>query len=133
MKKSFLTAVLASTMLAAGAAAPSALAQQDGAMMQQPAPAESAAVTDEQISSYITAVQSVNMIIQTYQPQLDAAQSEEAAMAVQQEAQVELHAAVEQSGLSVEEYTSIAAGSQTDPELAERINAQAAAQAGQPQ
>ncbi|MFC4725573.1 DUF4168 domain-containing protein [Glycocaulis abyssi] len=133
MKKSFLTAVLASTMFAAGASVPAAFAQQDGAQMQQPAPAESASVTDEQISAYITAVQSVNMIIQTYQPQLDAAQSEEAAMAVQQEAQGEMQSAVEQSGLSVEEYTAIAAGSQTDPELAERINAQAAAQTGQPQ
>ncbi|MGY6661487.1 MAG: DUF4168 domain-containing protein [Glycocaulis sp.] len=133
MKKSFLTAVLASTMLAAGVSVPAAFAQQGAAPMQQPAPADSASVTDEQIGSYITAVQRVNMIIQTYQPQLDAAENEEAAMAVQQEAQVELHAAVEQSGLSVEEYAAIAAGSQSDPELAARINAQAEAAMGQPQ
>ncbi|KPP82269.1 MAG: hypothetical protein HLUCCA04_05915 [Oceanicaulis sp. HLUCCA04] len=133
MKKSFLTAILASTMLAAGAAAPAALAQEGGAAMQQPAPAESASVTDEQISSFITAAQGVNMIAQTYQPQLEAAEDEEAAMAIQQEAESQMLSAVEQSGLSVEEYNAIAAGLQSDPELAERVNAQAEAANGQPQ
>jgi hypothetical protein len=133
MKKSFLTAVLASTMLAAGAAAPAALAQEDGAVMQQPAPVDSAAVTDEQINAFIAAAQGVNMVIETYQPQLEAAESEEAAMAVQQEAQDQMVSAVEQSGLSLDEYNAIAAGSQSDPELAERINAQAEATMGQPQ
>jgi len=132
MKKSFLTALMASTMLAAGASAP-VLAQEGGATMQQPAPADSASVTDEQITAFIAAAQGVNMIAQTYQPQLEAAESEEAAMAVQQEAQDQMMAAVEQSGLSLEDYNAIAAGVQTDPELAERINAQAAAAQGQPQ
>lgn len=133
MKKSLLTAILASTVLAAGVSAPVALAQQGGAMMQQPAPADSASVTDEQISAFLTAAQGVTMIAQTYQPQLEAAESQDAAMAIQQEAQGQMMSVVEQAGLSPEEYNAIAAGLQSDPELAERINAQAAATMGQPE
>lgn len=133
MKKSFLTAMLASTLLAAGAVAPAALAQQQGAPMQQPAPAASASVTDEQIRSYITAAQGVGMIAQSYQPQLEAAESQEAAIAIQQEAQEQMLEVVQQAGLTPDEYNAIAVGSQSDPELAERINAEAAAMTGQPQ
>ncbi|MCC5982490.1 MAG: DUF4168 domain-containing protein [Oceanicaulis sp.] len=133
MKKSFLTAMLASTILAAGAAAPAALAQQEGATMQQPAPVGSADVTDEQIRSYITAAQGVGMIAQSYQPQLEAAEDQETAMAIQQEAEQQMIAVVEQAGLTVDEYNAIVAGSQSDPELAERINAEAATMTGQPQ
>ncbi|MGY6531921.1 DUF4168 domain-containing protein [Glycocaulis sp.] len=133
MKKSFLTAMLASTILAAGVAAPAALAQQEGAAMQQPAPVDSADVTDEQITAYITASQGVNMIAQSYQPQLEAAEDQEAAMAIQQEAEQQMITVVEQAGLTVDEYNSIVAGSQSDPELAERINAEAATMTGQPQ
>lgn len=133
MKKSFLTAMLASTLLAAGAAAPAAFAQQQGAPMQQPAPADSASVTDEQIRSYITAAQGVGMIAQSYQPQLEAAENQEAAMAIQQEAQQQMLEVVQQAGLTPDEYNAIAVGSQSDPELAERINAEAAAMTGQPQ
>lgn len=133
MKNPLLTALLASTMLAAGAAAPAAFAQQEGAMMQQPVPAESSSVSDEQIDAFITAAQGVTMLAQTYQPQLEAAESEDAAMAIQQEAQGQMLTVVEQAGLSPDEYNSIAAGLQSDPELAERVNEQAAATMGQPQ
>ena len=133
MKNPLLTALLASTLLAAGAAWPAALAQQQGAAMQQPVPLESDAVSDEQISAFITAARGVTMIAQTYQPQLQAAESEDAAMAIQQEAQGQMMSVVEQSGLSPEEYNGIAAGMQSDPELAARVNAQAEAMMGQPQ
>lgn len=133
MKKSFLAALLASTMLAAGAAAPAAFAQQEGAAMQQPVPVDSAAVTDEQIRSYLTAAQGVNLIAQSYQPQLEAAESQEAAMAIQQEAQEQMLAVVQQAGLTADEYNAIVAGSQSDPELAERIESEAASMTGQPQ
>lgn len=117
MKNRFLTAALAAAMMT-GAGAASALAQD--AMPQQMAP-DSASVTDEQINSFVEATQGINTVIEQYQPQVETAESEEAAMQLQQQAQDEMVVVVEQTGLSVDEYNGIAAAAQGDPELAERI------------
>ncbi|MGX6646627.1 DUF4168 domain-containing protein [Maricaulaceae bacterium MS644] len=100
-------------------------AQAQAQAQMQVEPIANAELTDAQVESFIDAAMAVQAVVQQYQPQMQAAESQEAAAALQQQAQGELVSAVEDAGLTPETYQSIAAAAQTDPQVAERLNAEA--------
>lgn len=78
-------------------------------------------VSDEQLETYAEAEQKVQEIRDDFQQQMPNAESPEDAQALQQEAQQEMVSAVEDAGLTVEEYNQIASQMQSNPELRERM------------
>lgn len=131
-----LTAALAAAGMSFAAATP-ALAQaqgqgQAGAQAQgQMAiePMENSELTEAQVEAFIDAATSIQAVIQDYEPRMQAAESQEQAAALQQEAQGELVIAVQDAGLSPTEYQRIAAAAQSDPQVAQRLQAEAEARA----
>ncbi|MEQ8435290.1 MAG: DUF4168 domain-containing protein [Oceanicaulis sp.] len=107
------------------ALAQAAQSQAQAQAQMQVEPIANAELTDAQVESFIDAAMAVQAVVQQYQPQMQAAESREAAMAMQQQAQSELVSAVEEAGLTPETYQSIAAAAQTDQQVAERLNAEA--------
>lgn len=116
------------SIAAACAAAAFAISAPVSALAQEtlPAPIETPAVsvTDETLQSFAMAFIEVARISQEYQPQLQTAAPEDQER-VRMEAGERMVEAVEAvDGISVDEYQQIMAAAQTDPELAQRINAQ---------
>lgn len=122
-------AFAATPALAQAQPAGAAQAQGQAQGQMQVEPIANAELSDAQVASFIDAAMAVQSVVQQYQPQMQAAESREAAAALQQQAQGELVSAVEDAGLTPETYQSIAAAAQTDPQVAERLNAEAQARA----
>lgn len=122
-------AFAATPALAQAQPAGAAQAQGQAQGQMQVEPIANAELSDAQVASFIDAAMAVQSVVQQYQPQKQAAESREAAAALQQQAQGELVSAVEDAGLTPETYQSIAAAAQTDPQVAERLNAEAQARA----
>ena len=114
--------------IAAAGAAAVALTVAGTAAAQQPANAgaqiEIAPVTDAEIETFVAATKEIVPIIEKWQPKLQAAETEEAAQALQRQAQAELVAAVEASGMSADRYNQINTAAGQDAELAARIRAE---------
>lgn len=122
-----LTAAAATAALAFTAAPAFAQAQQGQAQAQmQIEPITNDELTDAQVEQFIDAAMNIQAVITEYQPQVQAAEDEAAAMALQEEAQGAIVVAVEESGLTPELYQSIGAAAQTDPDVAQRLQAEAA-------
>lgn len=109
---SHLKALLASLTLVAAAAFTPAMAE-DG----------SATVDDAQLEQFAAALTDVRDLGNEYSEQIASAESQQDAQALQQEAQVEMVAAVEETGMTVEEYNQIAQQMSQNPELMERVQA----------
>lgn len=94
------------------------------AMTITPAAAQEQAAdfTDAELQSFADAVITVRAIGQTYQPKLEAAETEAAKEAVREEATAEMTEAIKDEGVTVERYTQIATAARSDPELASRIS-----------
>jgi pentose-5-phosphate-3-epimerase len=113
--------------LAAGlVAAPAAFAQ-DEQQPAQSAPADQsdqpAAVqpTDEQVDSFVKATVRIITIQQEAQKEMTATEEQEKQKQVRDEALQMIVAAVEEEGLSVEEYNGIVQKVETDPEFGETV------------
>ncbi|MGM0561511.1 MAG: DUF4168 domain-containing protein [Pseudomonadota bacterium] len=78
--------------------------------------------SDEQLQNYVLAMQDVSAIGQEKEPEIANAESEDEAQQIWQEAQEEMASAVEDRGLTVEEYNEITQAAQSDPELASKLN-----------
>lgn len=78
--------------------------------------------SDEQLQNYVLAMQDVSAIGQEKEPEIANAESEDEAQEIWQEAQEEMASAVEDRGLTVEEYNEITQAAQSDPELASKLN-----------
>jgi hypothetical protein len=91
------------------AAAPHAMAQ------QQPVPAPD--FSQEQIEAFVDAATEVQRVQTELDAKAQEAQNPEEVAELQQEAQVEASQAVEDSGLTVDEYAAIAQAANQDPEL----------------
>lgn len=96
------------------------------AQEQAPAPfpqeqVESLEVSDQQLEQFVDAVTSVEQVQQEYAAQIQDTQDAEQAQTLRQEAQEEMVSAVEDSGLSVDEFNLIAQQIQTDPALVARL------------
>lgn len=99
---------------------------------QAEAPAPAAAVDDGKIKSFAVAFLGVTKVSQTYKPKIEAAQSDSDRQTLQKEAGQEMVEAVNGAGgINIEEYNQIIQAAQTDPALAQKINAQITEAAGQ--
>lgn len=116
MKK--LNALWLSLALAFGFAAATVPAHAEQTNSTQPSSVE---VSDETLNQFATALEEVRDIGQEYSEQVANAEGTEEAQQLQREAQEEMVTAVEDTGLSVQEYNSIAQLMSQDQELMERI------------
>lgn len=115
------------TVPAALAAALALAAPMTVAIAQDAAPVEPAmpapALDDAKLQSFAMAYLEVGRIVQAAQPRIEATADPSEQEAIRQQANAEMVEAVESAeGITVEEYTAILAGAQTDPDLAQRIN-----------
>jgi hypothetical protein len=82
-----------------------------------------AGVSDAKIHAFLTAVMSVNKVVEEWKPRIESAESQAVADDLAAQATAEAVAAIEATeGISPDEYSEIAQAAQTDPELAARIN-----------
>ncbi|MBO6766451.1 DUF4168 domain-containing protein [Maricaulis sp.] len=129
MMHKILTAALSATALAGAAAAP-VFAQDPAQAGAEAGAAETFTLTDAQVTAFVEAANGINALVQDIQPRMQAAESQEAQAQIQQEAQAEMETIVQDAGLTVVEYNSIANAARTDQSVAARIQAEAQAQAG---
>ncbi len=87
-----------------------------------PPPAQQAQpVTDTQLEQFATAMSGVRSVQQEYSEAIQQSGNMEDAQALRAEAQQEMRGAVEDSGLSVSEYNTIAQQLQSNPDLSRRL------------
>jgi predicted PurR-regulated permease PerM len=90
---------------------------------QAPAPGQAPAADEETLRSFAVATLEIQEISQTYQPQLEAAQSPEEQQEIAQTANAEMVQAVEAvPGINVDQYNAIAEAAQNDPQMMQQIN-----------
>ncbi len=128
IRKTVSTLALAAMFAAGG----SAFAQSGGGAGQAPVPGEktpaTAAMTEQTVDAFVDAFVAVQEIREDFAERLQSASDESEAQAMQQEAQAEMIQAVEQSGMSVQEYNDVAMALQNDPELMQQVQERAAEQ-----
>ena len=95
----------------------SAYGQDADAGEQAPAPE----ISDAEIEAFAAALIDVQEIGQAWTQRMQEAEDQEAIAEMREEARAEMTAAIEEHGLTVEEYNQIATAAQDDPELAQRI------------
>lgn len=115
------TALFSATLLTAGTAvAPIATAQQPAEPPpQEAAPAQD--LSDAQLAQFVSTAQEVATISQEYRAKLENAEDQSSQQQLQQEATAEMTAAVEDSGMTVNEFNSISQAVQQDSELQARV------------
>jgi hypothetical protein len=123
--RKFVSSLLVAGMLAAPAAATTAVAQdQATSEMETPAPEAPGAssVDDGKLKSFAVAYLEVNRIAQTYQPQIQSETDPQKQEQLRTEAANGMVKAVEDAeGITVTEYQSILTTAQQDPGLAKKI------------
>lgn len=92
--------------------------------------AGAAAFTDSQVEGFAEAMTDVQSLNEEYGPKVTAETDATAQATLQQEMNTKMTAAVEESGLTAQEYNQIAAAAQTDAELRARIGQAMQADAG---
>lgn len=102
----------------AAMAAPQEGQSQQQQMMQQQ---ESIELTDTMLEQFVTAMSNVQEISNKYSEQFQSAEDAEQAQEIQRKAQEEMVAAVNDSGLSPQEYNTIVQRVQQDEELRARL------------
>jgi len=112
--KLFTTALFA----AAFAFSTAGMAQQQGAQQQPPQDVD---VSESQLESFAEARTAITEIQQDYSQRLQNANDPEKANALQQEANEEMISAVQETGLDVESFNTIAMAIQNDPELQQKL------------
>lgn len=116
--------ILLATVLAAPFMwAPLAVSADSGTDTEQEAP--SADVSDEEIESFAAAMSDVQQLGQEWTQRMEETEDQEELSEMQQQAQEEMIGAIEDHGMTVEEYNEIATAAQQDPELAQEIQAAA--------
>ncbi len=115
---SLFTTTLAAALLALGLAGPTAA--QDQAPQAAP---QAEDITDQQLDQFAEAALAVNQIGRKYASELQAAEDEAAAQEIRAQAQEEMMQAVQDEGLSVEQYNAIYAAAENDQEINSAIQA----------
>lgn len=115
------TAIAAALGLGTAMAAAPALAQDYGQDYQAPAQQE-AQVSETELNRFVDALAEISVIRETASVQLEAATDMEEAQQIQQDAQARMIEAVEDSGLSVEQYNQIATLMGSNQQLSERVH-----------
>lgn len=81
---------------------------------------QDARISDEQLTKFMVAMTAVQSLQQEYMGKLQAAETDSQSQELREEAQNKMISAVENSGLTVDDYNAIAQKMRTDPSLAER-------------
>ncbi|MFN4088728.1 MAG: DUF4168 domain-containing protein [Alphaproteobacteria bacterium] len=117
-----MTAVAAAA-LALGFAAPAAAQTQQGAPSAAPpaAMAPQVDVSDEQLRTFIEAATEVQSISEKWQARAAATESTQEVEEVRRQATDEMVEAVEDKGMTVDEFNAISQAAQEDPQLHARI------------
>jgi len=117
-------AAVAALGMAFGAASLTGTSVTSSAVAQQaPAPGQAPAADEETLRSFAMATLEIQEISQTYQPQLEAAESEQEQQEIAQTANEEMVRAVEAiPGIDVDQYNAIAEAAQNNPEMMQQIN-----------
>ena len=119
MKKTMTALAIAALFSGSAAmAAPQAAQAEQEQMMQQQ---QSLELTDAMLEKFVTAMSSVQEISSKYSEQFQSAEDAEQAQEIQRKAQEEMVAAVNDSGLSPQEYNAIVQRVQQDEELRARL------------
>ncbi|HSH49621.1 MAG TPA: DUF4168 domain-containing protein [Halomonas sp.] len=126
-----LTTLFAAALLSTGLMSGLAYAQQDAAGAGEPAQAQAQAAnfSDEQLMKFADASKEIALLNQEYTGRLQNAEGEEAQQQVRQEANDKMVDAVESSGLEVNTFNSIGEALQNDPELMQKVQEMAQANA----
>jgi biopolymer transport protein ExbB/TolQ len=119
---------LATTMMLgfAGATAVHAQSNQQQAQQQQQRQQQAPSAqnfSDEELKAFAGAAQQVQAINRNFQSRFQSAESPEKRQQLQQGARQEMVSAIQEEGLSVEQYNQIAKAAQGDPDLAEQVQA----------
>lgn len=135
LNNKYLRTVLATSAICAGMISIGGAVAQDAPLQAAPSTSMSSDDFDSAaLDAFVMAYVEVNMIGQTFAPQLQAAATPEEQMEVQTEASEQMMGAIDAvEGIDIDGYNEIMAVAQTDTELATRINTrlEAAAAAGQ--
>lgn len=118
-----ITACATALGLATAMAAAPALADDYDTPPPPPQEQQAAPLTEEKLDQFVEALSEVHEIRNEAAQELEATTDPEDAQAVQQKAQQQMIEAVEEAGLTIEEYNQIATMMGSDPELQERISA----------
>lgn len=113
---------LALFVAAAALSFSAAISAQSYEMQQQP-PSTKTQVTDQELGQFVEAQVQISSIQQDFSGRLQKVEDPERAHELQVQANEEMTEAVEQVGLDVESYNSIATAIQSNPELQQRLNA----------
>lgn len=121
LKRTFALSAIAAAMFSMPALAQES--QEEAAAYAQEQMEEMAEepVTEEQLHQFAEAIDEIEMINDRFVEQLEQVESQEEAQELQVEAQREMVEAVEDTGLSVEEYNALAYRMQNDPEVRDQI------------
>lgn len=85
-------------------------------------------LSEEDIDTFVGAFVAVQEVREDFANRLQEAEDETEAQSMQQEAQDEMVSAVEDAGMSVEEYNEVAMALQNDPELMQEVQERAEAE-----
>jgi len=122
MRKTMTALTLTTLFASASVVNATAVAQQQGQaqeqMMQQQQNVE---ITEGMLESFVVAMSNVQKISNKYSEQFQSAEDAEQAQEIQRKAQEEMVAAVNDSGLSPQEYNAIVQRVQQDEELRARL------------
>lgn len=124
MRKPLATLAASAAVIALGVTAAQAQTQQPtpaAASGNQAAPQAASDITDEQVNSFALAMNQVSSLNQKYSAQIQGASDDTARAELQQKAASEMSQAVQQAGITPEEYNQIAQAAQGDAELRARI------------
>jgi hypothetical protein len=124
MRKPLATLAASAAVIALGVTAAQAQTQQPTpaeAPGNQAAPQATSDITDEQVNSFALAMNQVSSLNQKYSAQIQGASDDTARAELQQKAASEMSQAVQQAGITPEEYNQIAQAAQGDAELRARI------------
>lgn len=123
--------VLAALIISGLVASPAAFGQAQGQQGQQgqqqeaqPMPQqqqEAPDVSDEQIEQFVDAYINLSDVREDYTTRVQEAEDQEEAQAIQEEANEAMTAAIEDAGLSMEEYQEVAMAINADSEIRERV------------
>jgi hypothetical protein len=110
-------------VLLAAALPSAAFAQQEAAPQDAAPPADGAAqsYSDEEVDAFADAVTAAAAVDEQWRPRIEAAGDVEEAQELMVQSQTEMVAAVEETGITDNDYNEIYAQAQTDPALADRI------------
>lgn len=130
LKMPFLLTPLAAVMVALPMAAPAGSSPDQGGgslaansmLVAQSSEQQAAEFSEEQLETFVEARQRVIEISKKWQDRLNNADSQEELTSAQQAAQEEMVEAVQDQGISVDDYNLIADAAQQDPELMDRLN-----------